>query len=303
MSRSRRLLLALWGLLLVGSLVHFVIPADDETIGSETATGDDDGETSPDQLAFSEETGRGSLRASGSLDSIERSDQKNEQTEHPLTTVHPGDGVTEAQVLPEPTEAFVATVIGDGVASASEPGGAAVEHWFPSPTQFGGERAFLVVDQTSSLEYVKVSLPVKPNGQEGWIPRSAVEIEPVNHRAVINLTSDSVTVWDGDEVIVETKAVTGKPATPTPVGTFYVRDIIDQQNPGGSYGPYIVALSGFSEVLDSFNGGLPALAIHGTNRPEQIGSERSSGCIRIPNELISLVAESVPLGTPVTIVA
>jgi lipoprotein-anchoring transpeptidase ErfK/SrfK len=178
-----------------------------------------------------------------------------------------------------------------------------VEHFFPNPTQFGSVRTFLVVDQTSSEDYVKVALPVKPNGQEGWIPRSEVEITTVGHRALVDLSDDSVTVWDGDEVIVDTKAVTGKPSTPTPVGVFYVRDVIAQPNVGGSYGPYILALSGFSEVLETFNGGLPALAIHGTNNPGQIGSERSSGCVRIPNDLITILADTVPLGTPVTIVA
>ena len=302
MSRSRRLLLAAWGLLLVGSIIHFVIPGEDAE-GADTAASDsdnfDDSDNVPDQLAFGDDVSRGSQRASGSLDSVVQDTAATDSVaEAEAVTTAPGEAA-----FPTPVESFVAMVSGDGIASSVEPGGPATGHWFPNPTQFGSERAFLVVDQTSSLEYVKVALPIKPNGQEGWIPRAEVEIRPVNHRAVINLTDDSVTVWDGDQVIVETKAVTGKPATPTPVGTFYVRDIINQENPGGSYGPYIVALSGFSEVLDTFNGGLPALAIHGTNRPDQIGTERSSGCIRIPNDLISVVAESVPLGTPVTIVA
>ncbi len=202
-----------------------------------------------------------------------------------------------------PTESFVATVTTSGVAAMAEPALGPVQHWFPNPTQFGGDRVFLVVDQTSSDEWIKVSLPVKPNGQEGWIPRDEVEITPVNHRALVDLSDDSLTVWDGDEIIVNTKAVTGKPSTPTPFGQFYVRDIIAQDNPSGAYGPYILALSGFSEVLETFNGGLPALAIHGTNNPNQIGTERSSGCVRIPNELITLLADSVPLGTPVTVAA
>lgn len=202
-----------------------------------------------------------------------------------------------------PTESFVATVTSNGVAAMAEPALGAVQHWFPSPTQFGGERAFLVTDQTSSPDWVKVSLPVKPNGQEGWIPRSDVEITSITHRALVDLSDDSVTVWAGDEIIVSTKAVTGKASTPTPLGVFYVRDIIAQHDEAGSYGPYILALSGFSEVLDTFDGGLPALAIHGTNNPDQIGTERSSGCVRIPNDLVTLLADSVPLGTPVTVAA
>jgi lipoprotein-anchoring transpeptidase ErfK/SrfK len=56
-------------------------------------------------------------------------------------------------------------------------------------------------------------------------------------------------------------------------------------------------------VLDSFAGALPAIAIHGTNRPDTMGQERSNGCVRVPNELVELLATDLPLGTPVTIVS
>jgi lipoprotein-anchoring transpeptidase ErfK/SrfK len=49
-------------------------------------------------------------------------------------------------------------------------------------------------------------------------------------------------------------------------------------------------------------GGLPAIAIHGTNQPGLIGEEVSNGCVGIPNELLEPLAETVPLGTPVSIV-
>ena len=115
--------------------------------------------------------------------------------------------------------AVVATVTGDGVASLAHPEPGDVVHWFPNPTQFGGPRTFLVVDETSSPDYVKVSLPVMPNGQEGWIPRSEVELSTVEHRAVVDLSERSVTVWRGGEVVATTEAVTGKAATPRHSGS------------------------------------------------------------------------------------
>jgi len=202
-----------------------------------------------------------------------------------------------------PNDSYVATVTNSGVSSSFDPESGTSEHWFPNPTQFGGPRVFLVVDDQSKPDYVKVSLPIKPNGQEGWIPRDSVTIAKVNTRAVIDLTSDAITVWDGNDVLVQTKVVTGKSSTPTPVGQFFVRDIIKKDYEGGAYGPYIVALSGFSEVLETFAGGLPAIAVHGTNKPWLIGGEHSNGCIRIPNDLIQVLAANVALGTPVTIVA
>lgn len=201
-----------------------------------------------------------------------------------------------------PPEAVVATVVGDGVASLADPSDGDPVYWFANPTEYGGQRTFLVVDATTSPDHVKVSLPVMPNGQEGWLPRSAVSLHTVTHRAEIDLSEATVTVWDGANRVVSTRAVTGRPTAPTPLGRFYIRDIIAQTDPGGPYGPWILALSGFSETLTTFGGGLPALALHGTDEPDRIGTAISSGCVRVPNEVISLLAETVPLGTPVTIV-
>ena len=44
--------------------------------------------------------------------------------------------------------------------------------------------------------------------------------------------------------------------------------------PNGAYGPYAYGLSGFSNVLDEFNGGDGVIGIHGTNEPEAIGTRR-----------------------------
>lgn len=196
---------------------------------------------------------------------------------------------------------WVATAIGDGVPSYSAPNDELPADWFfPSPTQFDGPRVFRVLSATE--DFYEVMIPVQPNGSTGWIPKSDVTLSEVTHRAEVNLTDDSLTVWDGDEVIVQTSAATGKTSTPTPVGEFFVRDVI-QKSPSSAYGSYILGLSGFSETLDSFNGGEPAIAIHGTNRPDLIGEEVSNGCIRIPNELVELLAVTVPLGTPVSVVA
>ena len=107
---------------------------------------------------------------------------------------------------------------------------------------------------------------------------------------------------DGPDVVVETTAVIGKENTPTPLGSFFVNDLVEKWD-SSAYGPYILSLSGFSEALDTFGGGIPVIAIHGTNRPELMGGAHSNGCIRIPNEVIRVLADTVPIGTPVDIVA
>ena len=105
-----------------------------------------------------------------------------------------------------------------------------------------------------------------------------------------------------DDVIVHPGAVIGADRSPTPVGSFFVNDLVEKWE-GSAFGPYILSLSAFSEALETFAGGIPVIAIHGTNRPELIGGAHSNGCIRIPNDVVTFLAENVPMGTPVDIVA
>lgn len=289
MTRSRLVLLVVWGLLAAVSVTQFIRSTADD--------GPDADEAAAQPPAALADTGGAGGAGTTTGDPTDRPEPV-----EPVLTEDPTDW-PEARLLRPATPAVIATVRGDGVASRPEIGTGAVSHWFPNPTQFGGARTFLVVDDTSSDTHVKVSLPVMPNGQEGWIPRDEVDLSLVEHRAEVDLSDATVTVWAGDELVVTTRAVTGRPSAPTPVGRFYVRDIIAQPDPAGGYGPFILALSGFSEVLETFEGGLPALALHGTDRPDQIGSALSSGCLRVPNDIITTLAETVPLGTPVTIVA
>jgi lipoprotein-anchoring transpeptidase ErfK/SrfK len=48
---------------------------------------------------------------------------------------------------------------------------------------------------------------------------------------------------------------------------------------------------------------MPVVAFHGTSKPELIGQAVSNGCIRVPNDAIAKIAATVPVGTPVDIVA
>jgi len=187
----------------------------------------------------------------------------------------------------------------------TEPGGTDIvpfEFRITNPTYWGSRLSLMVLERTPDGEWLRVQIPVRPNGTEGWIPATDVELESHFIRARVDLTARSVTVWDRDETIAETGAVIGAERSPTPVGNFFVNDLVEKWE-GSAYGPFILSLSAFSEALDTFAGGIPVIAIHGTNKPHLIGGAHSNGCIRIPNDVITFLAEHVPMGTPVEIVA
>ena len=80
----------------------------------------------------------------------------------------------------------------------------------------------LVSEGSVGDEWVKVRLPVRPNGMEAWIKTTDYTLSTITIRAEVNLSDTSVRVFDGDELIAETQAGIGTPATPTPIGEFYV---------------------------------------------------------------------------------
>ncbi len=221
------------------------------------------------------------------------------------TTTIPPTTTTEAPPL-GPNESLVATATDDVafLLTYDAPEGNIVPLPFPvpNPHQFGGPLTLLVTEGSIDDDWVKVQLPVRPNGQEAWIPTEDYDLSITTVHAEVNLTNRSVKVFDGDELIAETQAGIGTPNTPTPIGRFYVASVRTNPASESFLGSHALVLSGFSEALETFSGGLPVIAIHGTLTPNgEIGHRVSNGCIRVPNDVIGFLAQHVPAGAPVTI--
>jgi lipoprotein-anchoring transpeptidase ErfK/SrfK len=164
---------------------------------------------------------------------------------------------------------------------------------------------FLVKDApvADDCGWIEVYLPVRPNGSTGWVKRSDVEVVANPYRIEVDLTAFTLTVLQSGEVLEEIDIAVASDNTPTPGGLYYITELVATPNPDGAYGPYAYGLSGFSDVLTSFNGGPGQLGIHGTNMPQLIGQKVSNGCIRMHNDDITALAEILPLGVPVEVIA
>ncbi len=190
-------------------------------------------------------------------------------------------------------------LIEDGVVEVFDSAGGEVGWNLTVPTEFGGLRHFLVVGQAG--DWLQVQVPVRPNGTTGWIQRSAVTVSDINHRVQVDISDRSVIVWEGDQVVLDTTGAVGRDSAPTPLGSFYIRDIFEW-NPESVYGPWVLALSSYSETIDQINGGDAVVAIHGTNDPLSLGNAVSLGCIRLDNDVVTQLAHLVGPGTPIEIV-
>ena len=90
----------------------------------------------------------------------------------------------------------------------------------------------------------------------------------------------------------------GTADTPTPGGTYYVKELLRPAEPDGAYGPYAYGLSGFSNVLDDLRRRRRRDRHPRHERPEAIGRDVSHGCIRLPNEDHRAARRGPPAGHP-----
>lgn len=171
---------------------------------------------------------------------------------------------------------------------------------FDRHDEFDQVRVFRILADRGS--FYEVQVPMRPNGSIGYILRDEVQVRTTDQRILIDLSDRSVIVWNADEVVFGATGTVGAPSTPTPTGSFYVRNAFPW-NADSVYGPYVIPLSAYSEAIDQINGGDAVVAIHGTVRPDLVGAAASLGCIRLENDVLRELAAIVEPGAPVEIVS
>jgi len=129
----------------------------------------------------------------------------------------------------------------------------------------GTQRTFLV--RATKGDWVRVFLPTRPNGSQGWVKRRAVRVYTNGYRLVIRLRSNELRLWRGDRMLAKYPVAVGTRSTPTPRGLYYIVELLQPGNPNGSYGPFSFGLSAHSNVLKRFAGGDGRVGLHGTNQP------------------------------------
>ncbi|HSL25605.1 MAG TPA: L,D-transpeptidase [Acidimicrobiia bacterium] len=149
--------------------------------------------------------------------------------------------------------------------------------------------------------WIKVALPLRPNGSSGWALADRFKLEIVDQAISVDLVARSLSLTVAGAVVLTTEVAIGSLSNPTPTGSYFVTDIIELADPSGPWGPYALGLSAFSDTITEFNGGDGIIGIHGTNRPDKIGQAVSLGCVRVPNGTITRLASLVDLGVPAEI--
>jgi lipoprotein-anchoring transpeptidase ErfK/SrfK len=169
------------------------------------------------------------------------------------------------------------------------------------PKTIYGRRLILSVTHRRGA-WAAVTTFLVANGHRAWVhvDRRTFVVRRTRWRLQADLSDRTLTVLHGTEVVRTLKVAIGTRATPTPPGTYAVTDKLDGRKFGGGYGCCILALSGHQPKVrvGAIDG---RLAIHGTDRPDLVGTRASQGCLRARDRDVRWLMRTVPVGTQLTI--
>lgn len=118
----------------------------------------------------------------------------------------------------------------------------------------------------------------------------------------VDKSQNTLILRSGDEVVKTFRCSTGKDNS-TPVGKFTIANKIEKPvwfKPGSAPVPPESPENELGTRWMGF-GEDPHYGIHGTIRPDQIGTQATAGCVRLTNEEVEMLYDMVPAGTKVTI--
>jgi lipoprotein-anchoring transpeptidase ErfK/SrfK len=155
--------------------------------------------------------------------------------------------------------------------------------------------------------WVQVRLPRRPNNAAGWVNANLVVVKKTSWRIDVSTASRTLTLFGSGRPVRTISVVVGKPSTPTPVGLFAVAWAIPW-HPTDFLGSWVLELTAHSDVLQQFDGGDGTVGIHGRGGAsllDPLGSAASHGCIRLANDSIDWLVDTVGAsqlpGTPVLV--
>jgi lipoprotein-anchoring transpeptidase ErfK/SrfK len=216
--------------------------------------------------------------------------------------------VSEA-IVPGPTmsRAFTAEIKVPTIARAKPNAGRIVAHIRTAAPWSGGRNQLLVLGSkhdTQGRTWLHVELPSRPNGSAGWMLADFAAVTPTSYHVVISLSKRTLSLYRAGKLVKTVSSVVGSPSTPTPTGLFAVSTAVPQPDPTGFYGPWVLHLNAFSNVYKTFEGGDGVIGIHGrdgASLANPLGTAESHGCVRVDNDVVSLLARVAGPGTPVEI--
>jgi LysM repeat protein len=156
---------------------------------------------------------------------------------------------------------------------------------------------FSVLLEVNSISYAKwipvgteLKIPMMPKRTLGALDKSNAPL--LGQRLIeVNLTTQTLTAWEGDEAVLHTLISSGAASTPTVTGRYAIRKKLPSQTmegPGYSLPnvPWVMYFYG-------------AFALHGAYWHNNFGMPMSHGCVNLRNDEAHLLYNWADIGTEI----
>lgn len=136
----------------------------------------------------------------------------------------------------------------------------------------------------------------------GWIVATGTRRGSTSWHVVADVNRRQLNIYRAGALVRQFRTIVGTRATPTPRGAFFVEESVIMPT-GAVGGPFALATSARSAVLQEFAGGPGQIAIHGLlGVGGTLGTAASHGCVRVSNAVATWLSTRIAPGTPMTIV-
>jgi hypothetical protein len=152
-------------------------------------------------------------------------------------------------------------------------------------------------------EWIELRIPARPNGQVGWVQRSALGPFHLTHqRVVVNRARLRLYFFNYGRHVWSAPVAIGKPSTPTPAGRFWIREKFPRLPRSSLYYPYAFGTADYSGLTEWPRGGV--VGIHGPYgaTAAQIPGRISHGCIRLRIADDNWLGHHLNVGAPLRII-
>jgi len=174
-------------------------------------------------------------------------------------------------------------------------------HW---DTEDGFPEVYLLLRaewDVQGQEWIQLRIPGRPNGRVGWVLRESLGAMHVTHRlVVVDRERLRLSVYSFGRRVWSAPVGIGAPATPTPLGHYWIREKFKIHDPASGYYPWAFGTAAYSHLTDWPGGGV--VGIHGPFfAPGSIPGRVSHGCIRLRASDDTRLAEYISPGTPLLV--
>jgi lipoprotein-anchoring transpeptidase ErfK/SrfK len=215
---------------------------------------------------------------------------------HAGETSSAGSGLVERQF----PAAGSLTVESVGVRTRPSPTAALIKVMRQFRSDYRLQEIFAVAVRAGSdgRAWYRISVPMRPNGIEGWIPASSVSLSPTSGLIVVRRSARTIDVYRHGRHVLHAAVAVGSPGRETPLGHFFVQARFVPDD--AFLGVFALETSAYSKMTEWPGGGV--VGIHGTSMPQLLGQAVSHGCVRVSNATASALRRLAPLGTPIWII-